>query len=92
MADARDNFSALRDQTRAALAAERAAGRPEPDLVAWGESMLYVPLFEADQSFTWTVERRSSHGVDAADFLLVNILSLVVVLFAANLLAELDRG
>lgn len=33
-------------------------------------------------SFTYTVERRSGEGADAADFLLANILSLVVVLFA----------
>jgi apolipoprotein N-acyltransferase len=44
--EARLNFAALRDQTRDALAAERAAGHLEPDLVAWGESMLYVPVFE----------------------------------------------
>jgi apolipoprotein N-acyltransferase len=46
--DPRDNFSALRDETAAALAAARAAGRPEPDLVAWGESMLYLPVFTAE--------------------------------------------
>jgi apolipoprotein N-acyltransferase len=43
-----ENFAALGRLTRDALAAERAAGRPEPDLVAWGESMLYVPLFEVE--------------------------------------------
>ena len=41
-----ENFAALVDLTRAALTAEREAGFPEPDLVAWGESMLYVLLFE----------------------------------------------
>jgi len=46
LSDPGTNFKALAEQTRAALAAERTAGNPEPDLVMWGESMLYVDLFE----------------------------------------------
>ncbi|MCZ6597644.1 MAG: hypothetical protein O7B99_08405, partial [Planctomycetota bacterium] len=41
-----ENFRALRQLTAEGLAKERAAGRPEPDLVCWGETMLYVLLFE----------------------------------------------
>jgi apolipoprotein N-acyltransferase len=44
------NFAALCEATRDALESERAAGRPAPDLVAWGESMLYQRLFEPDVS------------------------------------------
>lgn len=43
--DPEENFMALLGQTSDALAAGRAAGLPAPDLVCWGESMLYVPLF-----------------------------------------------
>lgn len=45
LGDPMRNFSELRELTRSAVAAERAAGAPEPDLVCWGESMLYTSIF-----------------------------------------------
>ncbi len=45
--DPRKNFEDSRQLTLASLQELRTRGEPEPDLVSWGESMLYVPLFDA---------------------------------------------
>jgi apolipoprotein N-acyltransferase len=42
--DARANFEECVRQTREALAAREAAGFDPPDLVCWGESMLFTPI------------------------------------------------
>jgi apolipoprotein N-acyltransferase len=44
--DARENFLASRQLTFEAIEQLRRDGAELPDLVCWGESMLYVPLFE----------------------------------------------
>ena len=44
--DPRLNFASSRDLTYATLEELRARGEPEPDFVCWGESMLYVRLFD----------------------------------------------
>ncbi len=46
--DPRENFAASRAITLAALADLERAGDAPPDLVCWGESMLYVTLFEPE--------------------------------------------
>lgn len=44
--DVREKFLEQLELTREGLEATRRAGRPDPDLVCWGETMLYVTLVD----------------------------------------------
>lgn len=65
--DPEQNFLDTCDLTAAALAAERAAGAPEPDLVCWGESMLPVPLFAPGVEDALVGEQATRAGLGPRD-------------------------